>query len=264
MRQKFAGFRQLRMIFSAPMRSTFSASRTVILVLSGLMLGGCITAPSVNADRGATGQMRKIALLSIPEPSEIPVANIGGAAAAFGLVGGLVQADINLGQAKDFAAYLKAKNLDVARHFEEELTLALRTAGYDVIVVSGQRPKVAADGKSDDYSGVHVDADAILSIWSRSFGYISPPNTTHYEPSGVVMVRLLDSKSKADLYFKTFVVGWKLPIKQSIYLETDPKFRYHSIDQFKATQDEAIQGIFEAERLISQHVKEDLAPPPRA
>jgi hypothetical protein len=240
------------------MRSTRIANPIVISVLSGLLLGGCVTAPNVNADRNATGRMKKIALLSIAEPREIPVANVGGAASAFGLVGGLVQANNNLGQAKDFADYLKAKNVDVARHFEDEVSQALRKAGYDVTVVSDQKPKVAADGKSDDYSGVRVDADAILSVWSRSFGYVSPPNSTHYEPSGVVMVRLLDSKTKADLYFKTFVVGWKLPIKESIYLETDPKFRYRSIDQLKAKEDEAITGIFEAERLISQHVGEDL------
>jgi hypothetical protein len=246
------------------MRSSLLPHRIAISVLSGLLLGGCVTAPSVNADRNATGRMRKIALLSIPEPGEVPVANMGGAASAFGLVGGLVQANNNLGQAKDFAGDLKAKNIDVARHFEEEISQALRASGYDVSVVSGQRPKVAADGKSDDYSGVHVDADAILSIWSRSFGYISPPSSTHYEPSGVVMVRLLDAKTKSDLYYKTFVVGWKLPIKESIYLEADPKYRYRSIDQFRAREDEAIQGIFEAERLISQHVSEDLASHPNS
>jgi hypothetical protein len=72
------------------------------------------------------------------------------------------------------------------------------------------------------------------------------------------MVRLLDSKTKADIYYKTFVVGWKLPIKESIYLETDEKYRYRSIDQFKASEDEAIEGLLEAEHLISQHVGEDI------
>jgi hypothetical protein len=244
------------------MRSARLASRVVISVLSVLLLGGCFTAPSVDADRNATGRMKRIALLSIPEPSEIPVANIGGAAFAFGAVGGLVQANTNIGQAKDFAAFLKSRNLDVARHFEEEVIRSLHEAGYQVSLVTDQRPKVAADGKSDDYSGVHVDADAILSIWSRSFGYVSPPNTTHYEPSGVVMVRLVEAKTKSDLYFKTFVVGWKLPLKDSIYLETDPKYRYRSIDQFKARQDEATQGVFEAEHLVAQHVTDDLAARP--
>jgi hypothetical protein len=229
-----------------------------LIVLSGFLLGGCVTAPSVDADRNALRRLAKIAVLSIPEPAEIPVANLGGAASAFGLVGGLVQANNNLGQAKQFAEDLKAKDIDVARHFEEEILRSLREAGYEAVLVTGQKPKVAADGKSDDYSGIQVDADAILSVWSRSFGYVSPPSSTHYEPSGVVMVRLLDSKSKADLYFKTFVVGWKLPIKESIYLETGTKYRYGSIDKFRASEDEAIQGLFEAERLISQRVGEDL------
>ena len=150
-----------------------------IVVLSCVLLGGCVTAPHVEADRNAVARLRRIALLSIPEPREIPVANMGGAASAFGLVGGLVQANNNLGQAKQFADYLKSKNLDIGRHFEDEIAGSLRDAGYEVVLVTDQKPKVASDGKSDDYSGIHVDADAILSIWSRSFGYVSPPSTTH-------------------------------------------------------------------------------------
>ena len=107
-------------------------------------------------------------------------------------------------------------------------------------------------------------ADAILSVWSRSIGYVSPPNSTHYLPSGVVKVRLLDSKTKSDIYYKTFVFGWKLSIKDSIYLETDPKYRYRSIDQFKASEDEAVQRLRPAEFLISQHVEEDLGSRPKS
>ena len=76
------------------------------------------------------------------------------------------------------------------------------------------------------------------------------------------MVRLLDGKSKSDLYFKTFVVGWKLPIKESVYLETDQKYRYRSIDAFVAAEDEAAKGLFDTEHLISQHVADDLKPRP--
>jgi hypothetical protein len=240
------------------MKSTVHLRCVIICLLSGFLFGGCVTAPNVNADRSVTGQMKKIALLSIPEPGEVPVANLGGAASAFGLVGGLVQADVNLGQAKQFAAYRNSRKFDVSRRFEEEVIRSLHEAGYDVSLVTDQRPRVAAEGKSDDYSGIHVEADAILSIWSRTFGYISPPNSTRYQPSGVVMVRLLDSRTKADLYRKTFVVGWKLPIKESVYLETDEKYRYRSIEQFKASEDEAIDGLLEAEHLIAKQLGDDI------
>jgi hypothetical protein len=245
------------------MKSPRRALCVVVSILSGFLLDGCVTAPSVDADRSVTGRIGKIALLSIPQPREVPVANLGGAASAFGLVGGLIQADTNKGQADQFAEFLKTKNIDISRHFEDEIMRSLREAGYEAYLVTDQKPKVAADGKSDDYSGIHVEADAILSIWSRSFGYISPPNSTHYQPSGVVMVRLIDSKTKSDIYFKTFVVGWKLPIKESIYLETNEKYRYRSIEQFKASEDEATQGLFEAEQLISQHVEKDLGSRPK-
>ena len=142
---------------------------------------------------------------------------------------------------------------------------ALKQDGFDVILVRDQKPVPSADGKTDDYSDVHVDADAILSVWTASFGYVSPPNSTHYEPSGVVRVRMLDAKTKADIYFKTFVIGWKLPMKQSVYLETDERYRYKSIDAFVSSRGwRALRGLLEAESLVAQRVQADLAAQPPA
>jgi len=229
-----------------------------VFTMAGLFLSGCVTVPNVDADRAATNRIKKIALLAVPPPREIPVANLGGASSAFGLVGGLVQAGVNSSQAKQFAEFLASKKIDLAQTFEAAVVTALKEDGFEMTVERNQKPKVAADGKSDDYSEVKVDADAILSIWSVTFGYVSPPNTTHYAPSGVVKVRLLDAKTKADLYYKTFVIGWKLPMKESVYLESDGKFRYKSIGEFTAHEDEAVEGLFETQQLVARKIKTDL------
>jgi hypothetical protein len=241
--------------------------RAAALFLSAvlcLLASGCASVPSIDADRSATSRTKRIALLAIPEPREVPVANIGGAAGAFGLVGGLVQADVNLSQARQFAGFLKERKVDLSREFESAIASALGDAGFEVSIVRDQRAKPSPDGKTDDYSGVHVDADAILSVWSASFGYVSPPNTVHYQPSGVIRVRLLDAKSKADLYYKTFVLGWKLPIKQSVYLETGEGYRYRSIDAFVAAEGEAVQGLLGAQRIVAKRVGADLGSGPAA
>ena len=226
--------------------------------MAGLFLSGCVTVPNVDADRAATNRIKKIALLAVPAPREIPVANLGGASSAFGLVGGLVQAGVNSSQAKQFAEFLTLKKIDLAQTLEAAVIAALKDDGFEVTVERKLKPKVASDGKSDDYSDLHVDADAILSVWSVSFGYVSPPNTTHYAPSGVVKVRLLDAKTKADIYYKTFVIGWKLPMKESVYLETDGRFRYKSIGEFASHEEEAVQGLFEAQQLVARKIKTDL------
>lgn len=235
--------------------------KAVLVVLSatvGLLISGCVTVPNVDADRAATNRIKKIALLAVPAPKEIPVANLGGASSAFGLVGGLIQASVNSSQARQFAEFLALKKIDLAQNLEAEVIAALKADGFEVTVEKNQKPKIASDGKSDDYSDVQVDADSILSVWSVSFGYVSPPNTTHYQPSGVVKVRLLNAKTKADLYYKTFVIGWKLPMKESVYLETDEKFRYKSIGEFTSHEEEAVQGLFEAQGVVARKIKMDL------
>lgn len=241
-----------------PMSLQKAVFALVLPAIFALFLGGCVSVPNVDADRATTSRIKKITLLAIPAPREIPVANLGGAAGAFGLVGGLVQAGVNSSHAKQFAGYLASKKIDLAHSLEDAVIAALKEDGFEVMVDRNQKPKLAPDGKSDDFSNVQVDADAILSVWSVSIGYISPPNSSHYEPSGIVKVRLLDAKTKTDLYYKTFVIGWKLPMKESIYLETDDEFRYKSIEEFTIHEDEAVQGLFAAQKLVAQKIKTDL------
>ena len=90
-----------------------------------LFLSGCVSVPNVDADRATTNRIKKITLLAIPAPREIPVANLGGAAGAFGLVGGLVQAGVNSSHAKQFAEFLAAKKIDLARTLEDSVVACL-------------------------------------------------------------------------------------------------------------------------------------------
>ena len=228
-------------------------------IVLGLALQGCVTAPNVEVDKAAAVQTKRIALLAIPDPHEIDVADIGGGAGFFGIVGGLIQAKMNSDHGQQFADFLKKKNISLAQSLMSAIMDALKRDGYEVSVVSGQKPKRAADGKSDDYSDVHVDADAILSVWfGPDMGYVSPPNDGDYQPWVLIKVRLLDAKTKKDIYYKTIVVGWKMRIKESIYLEADEKYRYESFDLFVAKEDEAAAGLLDCERLVAKQVGSDL------
>jgi hypothetical protein len=127
-----------------------------------------------------------------------------------------------------------------------------------VTVAGDQKPKLAADGKSDDYSDVHVDADAILSIWFGVVGYMSSPYSTHYEPWVLVKARLLDAKTKKDIYFKTFCVGYKMKIENVVALPADPKYRYGSFDDLMAHTDDAAAGLVNCEEMVAKQIGSDL------
>jgi hypothetical protein len=143
--------------------------------LAVLLLSGCASVPNIEADKTAAAQIKRVAVLGIHEPANVQVANIGGAAMAFGAIGGLIEGTTNASHSKQFAEALNQQKRSLSEPLLAAVTQSLKEDGFEVTVASDQKPKLAADGKSDDYSEVHVDADAILSVWFgvRSKGDIS-------------------------------------------------------------------------------------------
>jgi hypothetical protein len=220
-------------------------------------LAGCVSVPNIEMRKASGPSIKRIALLKTPAPRNVQVTNIGGAAMAFGAIGGAIQGGMNAGHAKQFAAVL-AKQPALSEKIMADVESSLKADGYDVIVVRDQAPKVAADGKSDDYSGVQVEADAILSVWFGVVGYMSSPYSAHYEPWVLIKAHLVDSKTKKDLYFKTFCVGYKPKIENAVMLPADTRFRFGSFDDLMARSDDAVAGIVSCEKLTADRIGWDL------
>lgn len=232
----------------------------LLAAIVGLLLGGCVSAPNVDLDAAHRSTLHRIALLGIPEPAQVQVANIGGAAGAFGIIGGLAQAASNNEHAKGFTAALRQQHVAFAPQLAADLTRALEADGYVVVDAHDQHPKLAADRKSDDFSGIHVNADAILAVWYTAFGYVSQPMSTHYQPWIVVKARLLNARTKKDLYDKTFMVGWRLKIKNAIYVPADPKFQFKWYTDVMAHVTDAANGLLDSQALVANRIGADLKP----
>ena len=80
----------------------------------------------------------------------------------------------------------------------------------------------------------------------------------HYEPSVLVKARLLDAKTKKDIYFKTFCVGYKMKIENAVMLPADTRFRFGSFDDLMAHADEAVAGLVSCEELTANRIGWDL------
>ena len=232
---------------------------TPLVALISLALAGCVSVPNIEMSRASGSSIKQIALLQTPSvvPRNVLVMNMGGATMAFGAVGGLIQGGVNADHSKQFASIL-GKHPALSEKIMTDVERNLKADGYDVIVVRDQAPKLAADRKDDDYSGVHVDADAILAVWFGVVGYVSGPYSGHYEPSVLVKARLLDAKTKKDLYFKTFCVGYKMKIENAVMLPADPKYRYKSFDDIMAHTSDAAAGLVNCEEITAKQIGLDL------
>jgi hypothetical protein len=221
-----------------------------------VLLAGCVSAPSVDVDKTAASRIKRIDLLAMPEPTEknIVVMNWGGAAGAFGLIGGLVQASANIGHSKQFAALLGKNKNELSEAMLADLQKSLVRDGYQVEVIRGQWPKPSADKKSDDFSGVRVDGDAILCVSFGVVGYASPQFSLQYEPWVMINAELVDSKSKQQLYRRTFAVGFQLKIKNLVHLDADPRFRFGSADDLLAHSDQAAAGLLDSFGLVADQL----------
>lgn len=231
---------------------------TVTGLIVATLLTGCASLPKTDLTDGNREKIHSIGMLDVAEPRGESVINYGGAAGAFGLVGGLVQAGVNSSHTSTYTQHVASSKITFAPIVNDGLATRLSSNGYDVVALHDQHVKVSSDGKSDDFSDVKTDADAILSVWISSFGYVSPPESSDFIPWVVVRARLLDSKSKQDMYFKTYACGWDIKAN-SIHVVADAKYRYGSfgtlIDQF----DQSVAGLKDCEQAVVAAIGQDLA-----
>jgi hypothetical protein len=107
-------------------------------------------------------------------------------------------------------------------------------------------------------SGIKVDTDAILHAWFTTFGYVSPPNKMNFQPWVAVRVRVVESASRNDLYFKTFVCGYEPKVEGAVAVPVDVQYEYESYDKLAERLDHSVAGLCECEQSIVATVARDV------
>lgn len=243
--------------------SLIKSSLRGVLVLgvlaASLAFTGCASVPRIEPDKAALKSVRTIALLRVQEPRTVEVANLGGAASAFGLIGGIAQGVNNMNRTEEFVTALRESKRSLAEPFSAKLVESLQAAGYHV-TVSEQQPKPAAENKSDDFSTISVKEDLILCVWIGHTGYFSQPYSLSFEPCVLISARALDARTKRDLYWKTFSIGYDMKIKQVTNIPADPRYTYASHPEIMKQIDDSITGLIESHNLAARAIAADLRP----
>jgi hypothetical protein len=169
---------------------TLSTSALACIIAATTLLTGCASLPKTDLASSNREKLHSIAMLDVTEPRGESVVNFGGAAGAFGLIGGLVQGGINANHTSTYTQHVASEKITFAPVVNDGLTTRLSSNGYEIVALHDQHAKLSSDGKSDDFSDVKTSADAILSVWITSFGYVSPPESSDFIPWVVVRARL--------------------------------------------------------------------------
>ncbi len=223
-------------------------------VLSIVALTGCISIPRQEFVKSANENIKKIAIIQA-EPSELRVVNFGGASGAFGLIGAAIAAADQESKSSDFTREMSRQNLTMGKQLGQTVEAQLRTYGYDVTLLSNQRPVVIDEAESQfDYSKITTDADAILHVWFAGVGYVSPPDSTQYIPQVGVRARLVSAKTRTQLFYQAFMYGWKVNIENMAYVPADAKYAYDDFDALMSRSSEAAEGLQNATSAISMRI----------
>lgn len=256
----------LRSINPDKKRNMYTATKiknlsTIPLAISGIcvtFLTGCASLPKNDLTAQNREKLHSIAVLQVSEPRAENVWNLGGAAGAFGLVGGIVQAGINSSHSTTYTQKAASEKILFAPIVNDGIVSRLSSDGYQIVKLSDQKVKLSADGKSDDYSAIQTDADAILNVWFTSFGYVSPPESTDFMPWVVVRARLLDAKTKQDMYFKTFACGYDIKAN-SVHIDAEATYRYGSFSKLEDQFDQSVTGLQACEQAVVAMIGQEFA-----
>lgn len=204
------------------------------------LLAGCATP----LDREAARSIHTVALLPPDDPAVgvNPVNNIAGVPGPMaGLVGALLAPGGGAEQSEAVDRQFKQRNLHVGWEFTDQIEAALRSNGYRVVRVEGIR----RDDKGhllDSYEQLKVDTDAILDVSVPVAGFYDKPLAPYY-PNLVLHARLVDAKSKRELFSDRFVYGGITSLYPERVVEAESKYSFWDRDDIAKSPEKAEEGM---------------------
>jgi len=210
-------------------------------------LAGCATPTSpIVLTPEAAGQLHKIALVEVREPTSYGVVNAANEAR---LGGGLV----NMKHGEEFTKTLHDRGFTLAPDFNDRLVRALTTAGFEV-------ERIQVVRKDDRVTHGDTNADAILLV-AVGGAYLAHNDFSDYVPQLRARVAVLENKSGKEnpIYRENFWYGPKNPLIGGIQIDPDPIYSYGSFDKLMESNVQAGEGLLKGVAAISDRVTKELS-----
>ena len=225
----------------------------------GLCLAGCSFMPKFSSAPPPPAPppqpVRSIAIISVAEPQAEQILNVG---SALGSSTNTTLTQPRIDNSNTYTQMLAARKTLFAPDVVKTLSAALTASGYRVVYLPEQKSFITADGKSEELSQIHTDADAILVLRFTGAGYVSSPQERSYQPWITMSARLVRYSTKEDLYFKSFNGGYQMTAESTVALPSSSRYRYLYFQDLTKAIDESIQGLKDSAQDIAVYLAGDL------
>lgn len=205
-------------------------------------------------------QISTIALIRVPEPTEIVVMGKGSLALAFGAIGALAVAADAMNQKGLFGAISRTK-FSFADQLTQDLSAALTERGLKTQLVSADR-KGRPDKLLEDYAAFQtVGADTILDVSTVALGYATEHFlfSPHWRPEAHVRVALVSRASSQRLYEERIMYGLHNPFMSAAKLDAPKQYQFADQEAMDAADDATlIGGLKDASKAIAAHVAKSI------
>lgn len=225
-----------------------------------VLLSACVAAPKVAMNPDAKKSVKRIALVTAPEPAEyamFPGQAPGGAVLyLFGALGGAILGGIEASRYNEatlrFTTALKPLQPELSSQLLTRLESGLTGKGYEVIRVPV--PPKDAEGKDLDYTKVQGSFDAILSPVLMA-GYANDAGAV--APRVSVGVALVSKNGTEKLFSDTYLYGLR-KVGDLVHIEPDSKFRVKTVDDVYLDVRLALEGLRTGTDKIAERIVAEL------
>lgn len=219
--------------------------KSFVGLLGFVFLAGCASVPQQTFHRPTEQPLKKIALITIPDPAFYHAMDWANPGLMFGAVGGAVAGAQMNAQTKQFNNLISSKGLVKATLLSGELAAKLRQYGYEVVRVDLAHKKPSE--LLESYDGLANDkVDAILDVVFAPYGAgYSTVNLfdREFRPDVRVKAKLVSKYSGKVLYSGVVMYGYHNPFMTATDLDAPKRYYFSDFDTLVANRDQAVEGI---------------------
>ncbi len=200
--------------------------------------------PEIPFDKGATGDVKTIGLLTPGYPKEAKVVLATSVGRNLGLLGALVDAGMESAREDHFNALLQAQHFSVQDAIAQNVTKDLEALGYKVVPVPVTRSS-DKDYLASYPHGGDPQIDAYLDLVTVAYGYVASgiKDESPYRPSVIMLAKLVSARDAAVLMQDKIVYNPVNTPDKTITIAPDPDFAFVDFDTLMAAPEKATKGL---------------------